>query len=495
MPEQPAQKTIVCYLLDRNGWMELIKPETIASFNAFVDTLEERAGDRVEFTLMQFNEEAIETLCVSSAPTDAPRLSAETYQPNGGGALLDPFQIAIKMVEQMIIERTDNARVLLVLHVSDDHGWCCLETVELRGVIERRRAEGWQFLLLAAEISGYSVAEFLGIETGATISFSGMAGSVSALTAAAAAAAAFANGRTARICFTAEQKRAAGDRYFEFVISEEAIERAMRVYTVEEAMDELRCTTPSPSATTERWREFLEIMKAGPQTAAALNAIAAAERELAHRANGAEPRQPEPQPAPPSALKAALLRLCRRSDDATPIELPPACRCARLARMPLWARTKMEDAEIACCRLAMPFRVEHADEPPLCRADGDEVYRITYEQAFGEHASIRIARSRHKVRLDRTWHAGRFNEGERFAATLTITEWRQLLDALAAANFWSLPAVVYPESATLDGYELIVEGRRGNLFKATRLINPDIEELWRIGRIAFDIAGLAAARL
>src|SRR5579885_1592229 len=28
MPEQPAQKTIVCYLLDGNGWMELIKPET-----------------------------------------------------------------------------------------------------------------------------------------------------------------------------------------------------------------------------------------------------------------------------------------------------------------------------------------------------------------------------------------------------------------------------------------------------------------------------------
>jgi len=78
---------------------------------------------------------------------------------------------------------------------------------------------------------------------------------------------------------------------------------------------------------------------------------------------------------------------------------------------------------------------------------------------------------------------------------LPIGDWRRLQDALITANFWSLPPMVSSQGAWLDGYNVIVEGRRGNVFRATTLINPDVDELWQICRVAFDLAGLVDVRL
>jgi hypothetical protein len=47
----------------------------------------------------------------------------------------------------------------------------------------------------------------------------------------------------------------------------------------------------------------------------------------------------------------------------------------------------------------------------------------------------------------------------------------------------------------LDGYDVIVEGRRGNEFKASRLVMPDVDVLCHLVGVAFDLGGLAEVRL
>jgi hypothetical protein len=131
---------------------------------------------------------------------------------------------------------------------------------------------------------------------------------------------------------------------------------------------------------------------------------------------------------------------------------------------------------------------------PLCRIVADEVYRFGWLQAFGAHAVICTARRGDAVVLDRMYCSDMFNEAERIETVLTTVGWRRLQEALIAANFWSLPPFVHPRGV-LDGYDLVVEGRRRNVFRATRLTNPDREELRRLGRVAFDIAGLDRVRL
>jgi hypothetical protein len=128
--------------------------------------------------------------------------------------------------------------------------------------------------------------------------------------------------------------------------------------------------------------------------------------------------------------------------------------------------------------------------PPLCRVEGGEVYRFLYMQAFGRHASIRIAKRRDEITVERGYYAGRFREPQRFVALLRDTDWDRLQDAVAAARFWSQPRIVRPRGICLDGFELVVEARRGGTFRVSRFVNPDVPQFWRLGRLAFDLAGL-----
>jgi len=74
----------------------------------------------------------------------------------------------------------------------------------------------------------------------------------------------------------------------ETTITEEDLDRAMRVYTPEEAMDFLKAGDglPSRRQPTAVWQEFLARMRAGPQTPATQAAIRVAQRELLWRNEG-----------------------------------------------------------------------------------------------------------------------------------------------------------------------------------------------------------------
>jgi hypothetical protein len=94
--------------------------------------------------------------------------------------------------------------------------------------------------------------------------------------------------RPQNVEFSQKQNYVRGDPYAEAsnrVLDDidEAVERAMRVYTAEEAMDLLICGAPGQSASTERWQDFLVLMRRAPQTRATQRGIAEAERELAYR--------------------------------------------------------------------------------------------------------------------------------------------------------------------------------------------------------------------
>lgn len=156
---------------------------------------------------------------------------------------------------------------------------------------------------------------------------------------------------------------------------------------------------------------------------------------------------------------------------------------------------KMQAGEIACCRVGMPSWIEHGAEAPLCGIAGDEIYRISYEPCWGKHVSICLSRCGDDITFRREIAASRFHRPEAFKGILTMSDWQRFYGAVDAAEFWSLPRYVVAGDLTLDGYEIIAEARRGTQFKFVRMPNPDSSETWRIGRVAFDLAGLADMRL
>src|SRR4051794_32206871 len=121
-----------------------------------------------------------------------------------------------------------------------------------------------------------------------------------------------------------------------------------------------------------------------------------------------------------------------------PMKLPAHCRYAAKAPTRRSIVEKIEDGEIACCRSDQQLWFRQRDEcQPLCRVAGDEVYRFSYMRGFGEHAIICIARRGDGFIVDAAYYADIYNEAEPFEASLLVSDWRRLEDALIAANFWS----------------------------------------------------------
>ena len=209
--QQSAQQAIVVFLLDRTGSMQTIKAETIGGFNAYLDTLEGEAGDLVELTVLQFDSLSTDVLCRGARLSDVARLTPETYQPRAYTPLIDACFKAIEAAEERVAQRRDGSRVIVafqtdgVENASREHG-----LAELRERIDRRKAEGWQFVFLGADIDAYGIARSFGLAEETTIAYSGRRSDY-ALRETAQAFAEVVRGKAKHVRFSDAQKRAAGD--------------------------------------------------------------------------------------------------------------------------------------------------------------------------------------------------------------------------------------------------------------------------------------------
>ena len=213
MSEQSTpQTTIVSFLLDRTGSMDTIKDETIGGFNAYLDALQAEAGDLVVFTLLQFDSQSIDTLYSGAKLSEVQRLTPESYQPRAYTPLIDACFKTIKATEETIASRRDKARVIVVFQTDGQENASREHKIEeLRDLIERRKAEGWQFIFLGADIDAYETAGNFGILKEATLAYSGKR-SLRSMTAAAESSLGYIL-REEEARFSPRQKRAAGDQY------------------------------------------------------------------------------------------------------------------------------------------------------------------------------------------------------------------------------------------------------------------------------------------
>src|SRR5262249_19970293 len=149
------------------------------------DALEREAGDLVAFTLLQFDSQSIDILHSGAKLSEVARLTPETYQPRAYTPLIDACAKTIKATEETIARRRDKARVIVVFQTDGQENASREHKIEeLSNLIERRKAEGWQFIFLRADIDAYETASNFGTLKEATLAYSGKQ-SLSGMTAAA----------------------------------------------------------------------------------------------------------------------------------------------------------------------------------------------------------------------------------------------------------------------------------------------------------------------
>jgi len=206
--EAPKVTTHVAFLLDESGSMASILDDTLGGFNTYIDTLLEVKDATIKFTLVKFDTNKTEKMCVGVLLSDVPRLTRSNYVPGAGTPLRDAMCEIMQMVETTA---GPNDRVVVVVQTDGHENSSRKITKEvLFNIIKEKTEKGWQFVYLGANIDTFD-AEEMGVAVGTRMAYiPGMSKSV--YTAAASNIASYAqSGSPEALNFTSEQRKEAGE--------------------------------------------------------------------------------------------------------------------------------------------------------------------------------------------------------------------------------------------------------------------------------------------
>ena len=208
------QRTLVTFLLDETGSMSSIKDDTIGGFNEYLSTLKNEKAATIDFTLIKFDSQHLDKVCVAVPVASVVELTPATYQPGAATPLIDAAYKTIKAVEKSL--NGGNPKVVVCIQTdgqensSTEYTWD-----QLNALIKEKTAAGWQFNFLGTGIDAYDTGSRMGISAGSTMasglsgqnvraSYSGMAASTSN----------FAAGRAHDTTISMSARAASGDRYY-----------------------------------------------------------------------------------------------------------------------------------------------------------------------------------------------------------------------------------------------------------------------------------------
>lgn len=206
-------RTLVTFLLDRSGSMNMVKAETITGFNIYLDHLRGIMGAGIEFTLVTFDSEGMDKICVCEPVAIAPRLNEDNYQPRACTPLIDAAYDTIKAVEGQ--ERAKGAKIIVCIqtdgHENSSHAH---SASELKSLIEAKQKLGWQFNFMGCGFDAYDQAAAIGVTRASTMSYSSDAAHTEvAFRASAHNTVQYAAGLSSGTNYTVDQKVGAGDIY------------------------------------------------------------------------------------------------------------------------------------------------------------------------------------------------------------------------------------------------------------------------------------------
>lgn len=216
-------RTVVTLLLDRTGSMEPRRDATIEAFNGYVAGLRGNGADAaIDLTLIQFDahpgEPVIQPTFVAVPIADVPALTHEAYVPRGATPLVDAFVETIRAVEAAVAALNEPDVKVVVAAQTDgaENASTRYTTAALRELIDRKTADGWQFVFLGAGLDVFGVGAALGLSVANTMTYD--AADPRATHAAFAATAqnvrAFATGARADVGYSTDQRRAARDAFY-----------------------------------------------------------------------------------------------------------------------------------------------------------------------------------------------------------------------------------------------------------------------------------------
>lgn len=157
--------TELVFILDRSGSMQGLEADTIGGFNSLVEKQRREAGEALVSTVLF--DDRTEVLHDRVPLEKVEPMTEETYYVRGATALLDALGGAVRHVANIhkYARKEDvPARTLFVITTDGMENASHRYTLErVRGMIEQRKEQGWEFLFLGANIDAIETAGQMGI--------------------------------------------------------------------------------------------------------------------------------------------------------------------------------------------------------------------------------------------------------------------------------------------------------------------------------------------
>ena len=158
--------TELVFILDRSGSMMGLESDTIGGFNGTIAKQKKEEGEALVTTYL-FNHEC--TLLHDRLSLDKiPAMTEKEYRVGGSTALIDAIGGAIEhisAVHRYIREEDVPAHTLFVITTDGlENSSRRFSSSEVKAMIEKQKAAGWEFIFLGANIDAVETARTFGIE-------------------------------------------------------------------------------------------------------------------------------------------------------------------------------------------------------------------------------------------------------------------------------------------------------------------------------------------
>ena len=151
------------FIVDRSGSMSGLESDTIGGFNSMIEK-QKKEGDGIVSTVLFSND--IEILHDRVNLKDVGKMTSEEYYVTGSTALLDAVGGTIDRIKRTQTSQLENVPdVTLFIIITDGMENSSREYSykKVKGMIEKQKEEGWDFLFLGANIDVAEEADRLGI--------------------------------------------------------------------------------------------------------------------------------------------------------------------------------------------------------------------------------------------------------------------------------------------------------------------------------------------
>ena len=174
-----TDRTLLVFVLDRSGSMSVCLSSTISGFNEFLLQQQQENTDRAFMTLVKFNTDlaggpsgVMLERTYTAAPIEAvAQLGTleNPYIPAGGTPLLDAVGTTIVATDAVASEYD---HVLFVIQTDGEENSSREYTRDsLFKLVTERRAKGWDFVFMGADIDAYSAAQSMNIPVTNTMAY------------------------------------------------------------------------------------------------------------------------------------------------------------------------------------------------------------------------------------------------------------------------------------------------------------------------------------